>query len=380
MYIGTTQILEQFVGDTPIKSIWLGATKVWEHTYDYAISNVKLVYSNGGTYLKCDGSNYACVQCTLTKKIGTTIKDSSTKNMNITWNYPNVGAYFKVNDDGKIYFDVDELGTTDMSYLNNPITTSISPYLNGISGETVYLKAEPNVETNSTYAGYDIHANDVEPLKYYSTQFSSYITCYKVYKTYYKSGKQGERKQETNWYLYNAAVSTGPFITSGSSGTRAYVNCPANTNTYPLIRHYRVGYIGVTQEDVETDQTPPYSVSSYDYYLDVLQHSSNNYPEGTTQVLYYGSTKLTDDYTIQTSDDIIIANDAHNDSIVYEFDSSDTTLTITQKNGIIYIKGVDSNTDAWFEVTTYIPIEKEEWWMDAPEPKKTTLLYNIYGA
>lgn len=383
MYIGNTQMMELFVGDNPIKAIWLGTTKIWTYTYDYEISNVQLVYSDGGTYLKCNGSNYAYVQCTLTKKKGTYIEGSWIRTMNINWTYSSVGSYFKVTEDGKIYFDVDKMGTTDMSHHSNPFTTSFSTNLNGLSGGTLYLSAEPNVETYSTSIGYDIHASSVDGINNTINSFYTYVYCKEVYRTYFKSGKQGEKTADKNWYLYDAAITTGPFITSGTTGQRATINCGTNTNTYPVVRHYRIGYIGVTQEDVDTDQDPPSSVSPYDYYLDVAHFSPNSYTTDQTQALFYGSTKLTEDYTIQSSEDIILVNDAekiHKGKIIYEFSKSDATLTITQKNGLIYITGVDSATDAWIQVTTYLPVEKEEWWMDDPVPEKTTLTFNIFGA
>ena len=78
MNLGTNPITELFLGGSPIKSIWLGTTKVWEHTYDYNIKNIKLVYSDGGTYLKCDASNYAYISCTLTKKKGNSTVSTET--------------------------------------------------------------------------------------------------------------------------------------------------------------------------------------------------------------------------------------------------------------------------------------------------------------
>ena len=74
------------------------------------------------------------------------------------------------------------------------------------------------------------------------------------------------------------------------------------------------------------------------------------------------------------------AREMHKDETVYEFKCSDSSIDIKQKNGIIYVKGLTSETDCWFEVTTYIPKEKEEWWQDEPEPDKTIMTYNILGS
>ena len=172
----------------------------------------------------------------------------------------------------------------------------------------------------------------------------------------------------------------GPYDYSGSTNQRVTVECGTNPNAYPLIRSYRLGYIGVSSEDMSTNPNPPSSLSNYDYYIDVLQKSTRSYSSAITQSLFYGMTELTNDYTIFSSTDLIIANDAHKDEIVYEFKCSDNTINVEQKNGIIYVKGLASTTDCWFEVTTYIPKHKEEWWQDEPKPDKTIMTYNIYGS
>ena len=139
--------------------------------------------------------------------------------------------------------------------------------------------------------------------------------------------------------------------------------------------------MAVTQEDVDGQwQDPPSSVSPFDYYIDVLHHSKNTYDADVTQAMYYGSRLMGDDYTIETSEDFIIANDVHTDEIVYDFSCSDNSIKFKQKNGLIYVSGVDASTDCWFEVITYIPKEKEEWWQDEPYQEKTIMTYNILGS
>lgn len=384
MNLGTYPITELFLGGSPIKSIWLGTTQVWTYTYDYEISDIKLVYSDGGTYLKCNASNYAYISCTLTKKKGTYIESTETKKLDFDFSSDVIGKYFDKGEDGTIRFSLSKYGTEDMSYHSNPFTVGLSPHFGDTHYSSVYLSAEPNVETYSTSIGYDIHANSVDGINNTTSSFYTTVFCEEIYRVYFKSGKQSKKTVDRNWYLYDAAITTGPFIASGTTEQRVTINCGTNTNTYPVVRHYRIGYIGVTQEDVDTEQDPPSSLSPYDYYLDVAHFSPNSYTTGQTQALFYGSTKLTEDYTIQSSKDIILVNDAekiHKGKIIYEFSKSDATLTITQKNGLIYIKGIDSATDAWVTVTTYLPVEKEEeWWMDDPVPEKTTLTFNIFGA
>lgn len=380
MNLGTYPITELFLGGSPIKSIWLGTTQVWTYTYDYEISDINLVYSDGGTYLKCDASNYAYISCTLTKKKGTYIESTETKKLDFDFSNDTIGNYFDKGEDGTIRFSLSKYGTQDMSYHSNPFTVGLSPHFGDTHYSSVYLYAEPNVQTYSSSIGYNIYANDVKPINATTSYFSVYGYCYEVLRTYFKSGKTGTTETAKTWYLYPSNITTGPYKYSGSSDRRIMVECGTNPNTYPLIRSYRLGYIGVTSEDIETDQDPPSSVSPYDYYLDVLQKSTRSYSSAVTQSLFYGMTELTEDYTIYSSTDLIIGNDAHKDEIVYEFQCSDSSIDIEQKNGIIYVKGVTSATDCWFEVTTYIPKVKEEWWQDEPEQEKTIISYNIIGS
>ena len=380
MNLGTNPITELFLGGSPIKSIWLGTTKVWEHTYDYEIKDIKLVYSDGGTYLKCDASNYAYISCTLTKKNGTSIESTETKKLDFDFTFAGLGDYFDKGEDGTIRFSLSKYGTKDMSYHSNPFTVGLTPYFGDTQYSSVYFNAEPNVETSSSSIGYKIYAKDIKPINATTSYFYLYGYCYEILRKNYKSGKTGATETEKNWYLYPSNIIRGPYDYSGSTNQRVTVECGTNPNAYPLIRSYRLGYIGVSSEDMSTNPNPPSSLSNYDYYIDVLQKSTRSYSSAITQSLFYGMTELTDDYTIFSSTDLIIANDAHKDEIVYEFKCSDNTINIEQKNGIIYVKGLASTTDCWFEVTTYIPKHKEEWWQDEPEPDKTIMTYNIYGS
>lgn len=380
MNLGTYQITEQFLGSSPIKSIWLGNTKIWTYTYDYEISDIKLVYSSG-TYLKCDASNYAYITGTLTKKKGTTIYSTQTVKLDFDFSSDVIGDYFDKKEDGTIRFSLSKYGTEDMSYHNNHLTVGLSPHFGDTHYSSVYLSAEPNVQTYSSSIGYNIYASDVSPLKSTTTSFSTICYCYDTHRTYFKSGMTGTTEIAKPWYAYDEDVTTGPYFDSGSTGRMLYITCGSNTNNYPIVRRYRIGWMAVTQEDVDGQwQDPPSSVSPFDYYIDVLHHSKNTYDADVTQAMYYGSTLMGDDYTIETSEDFIIANDAHTDKIKYEFRSSDNSIKIKQKNGLIYVSGVDTSTDCWFEVITYIPKVKEEWWQDEPDQEKTILTYNILGS
>lgn len=375
MYFGTTNIKEQFLGNTPIKSVWLGPTKIWSTEYTYAIENVKLNYSSGDKIL-CNGSNYGYITCTLKKYIGDELKETLTnRRMDFEWNSPSIGAYFKKNSDGSFTFNVSEYGTYDMSFHSDPFTTSLIPYMNGLSGSTIYISAEPNAETYSSNNGYEITCSrPVDILSAYSTSFTILANCKEKIICYYKSGKSAEKKVDKTFYVYNPKVTTGPYLYSGTTYITAYIS--ANNNAYPVIHSYRIGHIGVTQDDIDNNQTPPISLSNYDYYLYVAQKSKTTYESGTTQALYYGSKKMGDDYYIETSTDVMIVNDVHSDNIVYEFETNGN-IKVEQRYGIIYITGVDSNTDCYLNITTYIPKEKEEWWHDEPQQEKTTLTINI---
>ena len=379
MNLGTYPITELFLGGSPIKSIWLGTTKVWEYTYDYDIKDIKLVYSDGGTYLKCDASNYAYISCTLTKKKGTSIESTETKKLDFDFTFVGLGNFFDKGEDGTVRFSLSKYGTKDMSQYSNPFTVGLIPHFGDTQYSTVYFAAEPNVITSSASTGYNIYAKDIKPINATASYFYFYGYCYNVSRVNYKSGKSGTTETAKNWYLYPASVISGPYEYSGSTNQSVVVECGTNPNAYPLIRSYRLGYVGITSEDISAGQKPS-SLSRYDYYFDVLQKSTRSYSSAVTQSLFYGMTELYNEYTFFSSTDLIIANDAHKDEIVYEFKCSDRTIDIEQKNGIIYVKGVTSATDCWFEVITYIPKEKEEWWQDEPEPDKTIMTYNILGS
>ena len=64
MNLGTNPITELFLGGSPIKSVWLGTTKVWEHTYDYEIKgkttpkvgDIIRMYSPDGSKKVCNAT------------------------------------------------------------------------------------------------------------------------------------------------------------------------------------------------------------------------------------------------------------------------------------------------------------------------------------
>ena len=369
MNLGTNPITELFLGGSPIKSIWLGNTKVWSYTYDYQITNIKMVYSDGGTYLKCDASNYAYISCTLTKKKGNSTVSTETKKLDFDFSSALIGDYFDKTEDGTIRFSLSKYGTKDMSYQNNPFTISLKPHFGDTYYSPVYLYAEPNVETSSSSAGYKIYADNIKPITASMSFFNIYGYCYNILNKTYKSGKSGTTEVAKDWYLYKSDATTGTYECSGSTAQKGVVECGTNTNNYPIIRSYRLSYMGVSS-----------TISFYDYYFDVLQKSTRLYSSAVTQSLFYGTTRMTNGFTIISSKNLTIANDAHKDETVYEFECNDSSLNIEQKNGIIYVKGLTSETDCWLKVTTYIPKEKEEWWQDEPEPNKTIMTYNLLGS
>lgn len=387
MYLGNSQINEQFLGDTPINSIWLGQTEIWHNNYTYEISDVKINYSSGDKVL-CDGSNYVYPTCTLkTYQINsdntkTLVRTQTNRKMNSTFKYASLGRYFTVDGEGKIAFDLADYGTEDMSYQSNPFTTSIQPYLNGQTGDSLYFSAEPNVLTSSTPTGYSISTSTVNPINAGTTTVYITVYSYQLFRYYYSSGKQNNGKQSINFYIYDRDTTTGPFIASGVSETQKTLTVTKNTNKYPVLHQYRIGYISVSQDDLDNleaaGQPAPSSVSKDDYYLNFMQYSNTSYTEKETQAIYYGSTKLTDGCTINASQNIILMNDAkkaHSD-LVYQFKSS-SGLTVTESKGLIHVKGITPATNGWVSITTYKSVGKEEWWMEDPEPEKTTITFNI---
>lgn len=335
MYFGTTNIKEQFFGDTPIKSVWLGTTQVWSAPYTYQISDVSFVYSTDDGKILCDGSNYGYASCTLKTYSGSTlVKTETNKRMNVAFNYSTIGEYFTVDDTNKIWFNMDDYGTRDMSTHNDPLTTSLTPYINGLTGDTLYLYLQPNLLTGTTNLGYDItNTLNRDFLLYNQISLTLRNKSVHTVKNSYKSGKSATVSTGITEYIYSASTNTQlASITYNSSTSFAY---EVNNTGKPILYSYRATYSSAG------------TYTSSDEYIYIMQASSTR---ASTMQLYWNDTLLGDDYTIQQSTDVILMNDSHTADTTYDFDTDDQALIITQKGGVIYIDGVTSSTDCYVDI------------------------------
>ena len=380
MKIGNTPIEEMFLGDTPVKGIWLGSTQVWFGNYRYEIGNIELKYSSGDR-LKPDGSNYAYVTCQYSKYKNNVLQGKWSRRMDFDFTSESIGEYFKKNGDGTFSFDVTNFGNKDMSYFSNPFTSSLIPRLNGTAWDRLYFQAEPNLLALSIRFGHNIVIGSATPMKYYSTSISVPVSCYEVFRNTYSSGiseLSGEDySNRRTWYAYDLNDSSGLPVQSGTS--RTSITVPANDTPCPILHQYRISPVNTTQEDIENGLAP---ISIYDKVLSVMQKSSAIYPTGTTQVLFHGGRLLSgenNDVSVNGSD-LYICNEVHDDQIIYEFGKGDQNLKVTQSDGIIRVSGISVGTDSWITITTYIPKEKKEWWMDEdPVQDKTVTTIQITG-
>lgn len=335
MFIGNTQIKEQFFGDTPIKSIWLGNIQVWNNTYSYSISDIKITYSEGEK-IYCNGSNYAVITCTLKTYNGSTlVKTETNKPMNFTFNYPNVGSYCTVNDNMKISFNLNDYGTTDLTYHSDPITTTITPFINGITGNVIQLAIEPNMLVDKQFMGNTNYGYNYigSTIPNYSTSIYLKLECKEVEKCIYKSGQYTLSEKAAIGYVIDEINKT--YIGSNTYGLS--VSVQANNNNFPVLYCYRI---------TEHGDLDMYSPNDYYYYI--MQHSNVN--RNNKLSLYLDRQPITEDYYIETSTDIILMNDAHKDGYEYTMWSSNQSLRLSQENGVIFIEGISSSCEDWVMV------------------------------
>lgn len=360
MTFGNYPITEQFFGNTPIKEVWLGNYKVWTYTYDYEISNVHLEYSDGADRLWCDGTNYAIVVCTLTKKKGTTISSTTTQRMTFT---ASLNQYLSVDDTGRISFNLKDYGTEDMSYHSNPLTILITPSLYEIpSTYNLYLQLEPNKLLSHTSAGWDITGSTSLPfLNYYNTSAFLTFSCHEVFYNTYLSEQTKYVKESRTGYIIDEKNHT----LIGSGNTFYNVPVTRNNNSYPVLHQWRISQEGEPEQYLRDD-----------FYYDIMQKS--NVTRTTPLALYWGSYQVLEDFVIAECVDFILLNDAHKDGLHYEFECNDSSISIIEDRGIIYINGVTSSTMASIEVTVWEDVAQpeQEWWEEPIEYEP--IYYSVY--
>lgn len=332
MKLDNTNITEVFLGDPPVKTIYLGDDLAWSHIYDYQISNIELLYSNGGTYVKCDGSNYMYIKCTLSKYKNSSLVSSSTKYMRANFML-NMGKYLTNDGTNRFYFNLKDYGTEDMSNITNPMTIGVEPYLYGISSTTLYMQLEPNVLEIVRNNGYK---NDIKFyladvfIQPYATQFSLDFSTYLLQINSYSSGLHKEVATTANSYLFDEDRS---LITTGTREANNYVQPTTSNNPYPVL------YTFIVSNSLTS--------TAYDEEFNVFQKSNNTYGENEILVLWDYHTRCFDDYYAYGSSCIKLVNDAHTSETTYDYTSTTKELTVTIQNGIIIIDGITSSmTDA----------------------------------
>lgn len=337
MYFGNIKIKEQFLGDTPIKSIWLGTSQVWSAEYTYEISNIQMKYSSGSMLL-CNGANSAYITCTLKTydRTKTLIRTETDVKMNVECAYPTLFDYMVVDGVNLIKFNLAKYGTSDMSYFSgNNLSVQLKPYINGLTGSSVNITIEKNVPITTTYSGQinSAYSGIYKVIPSYATSVYLTLRCYERITTTYKSGKTGVVDETRTGVVINENTKT--VVGSNSYSVSAPIN--ANQNSYPVLHCFRIS------EDSDAEQ-----YLHNDYYLYLMQKSNVNRTENIC--LFYGSQEVGEDYNIQSSSDIILMNDAHKDGITYSFNSSNQSLTFEVVDGVIFIEGVTSSDEEWVTI------------------------------
>lgn len=347
MYFGNSSLGGAFIGNAPIKTIYLGNTVAWSNPYTYAISDVKIAYSSGSKVLT-DRSNYGYASCTLkTYKNGSLVKTEQNKRMPFNWSSTSAGLtsrYCEVTDDGKIYFNP-EYQTENMSFHSDPMTLSLNPYLNGYEhANALFIQVQPNHLVSSTLQGYStsilpnfsVLSYNQEYL-YVHTDFFENLSCT------YNSGKRNITQNRLNVYYFD---NNNEHLGTCTNGTQLYIG--TNKKDYPIVHQYRFSH----------------SLTSYeqdDVYMYMMQRRNHRYTEDEILCLYdtdgnqlqYGDTVKSNDLN-----DIILLNDAHKYGTYYEFDTDNSTISVREENGVIIISNVTSSLNNYLYITIYYTDEE----------------------
>lgn len=340
MYLGNSSLGGAFVGNAPIKTIYLGNTVAWSNPYTYAISDVKIAYSSGSKVLT-DRSNYGYASCTLkTYKNGSLVKTEQNKRMPFNWSSSSAGLtsrYCEVTDDGKIYFN-SEYQTENMSFHSDPMTLSLQPYINGYEhANMLYISVQPNHIVSSVFQGY---TTTITPyysvIPYHVENLYVYTDFYEnIYNTY-NSGKSNVTQNRLSVYCFD---NNDEHIGTCTNGLNLYVG--KNNNDYPIVHQYRFSHsLTNYQED--------------DIYMYNMQRRNHIYTTEEILCLYdTNGNELQYGDTVYSSglNDIILLNDAHRYGANYEFDTDNSTISVREENGVIIISNVTSSLSHYLYIT-----------------------------
>ena len=318
---------------TPILQVWYGGSKVWEKDkdYTYKVSDPYLYYSSG-TYLKSDGSNYARITAKLEIYINGVLSETKpTWLMDVTGESSITRDYLTYTDN-KISFNVDKYGTTDMSYHNNPITIAIIPSAYGVTCDKQYVSVEPNTIVSTSLTDYTCSATtNVSFLTSGQTSFTVTNKNTGEYTTKYTSGKQTTETKGLEGYFYKVetTTSTNTLLATMEANGSATINVGStNTLSYPRVFTYRFSK-GTT-------------TTGYDDFIYIMQKSGTN---TTGLQLYWGTMKINNDTTLETSTFFYLENNGHTATSTYTYGCDDSNVIITQHGGVFLFENVNSSSD-----------------------------------
>lgn len=329
MYFGTTKINELYFGTAPITEVWLGATKVWERVteWTYEIDNLSVEYlpTGSGTKILSNASNYASVIGRVRSyKNGVLQETKPTVQLPLTTTSP-----FVTISNGRLYFNIDDYGYTNMTQSNPFGITDVKYNFSGTTGLCPTIYVEPNTIASTAYTEFNCYgATNVSYLNYNQTTFTITNKNTNKVQTTYTSGKSKITSQNATGYLFEVDNNTGTNTlkaTLAYNGTYTASVGGSNIYSYPFIYTYRLSYT-----DRETGA---------DHFIYMIHKCQNN---TTGMQMYYGTEKA-DGMSIESSAYSFIANNGHTSDTTYTWDVSDNGIDIEEMNGVFKIY-CDSST------------------------------------
>lgn len=143
------------LGQTEVGAIYLGGTQIYPtgtaNKYNFTLTNVKAVYTDGGTTLLADGSNAVFFQGTYTVKRGTTTISTQTVMLNIgtTPTYTVKDLRGRLVWNKAVYGTTAVVGRTVTVQLNYGHITTTSSFLLGANSKTI-TNSECQIFVNGT--------------------------------------------------------------------------------------------------------------------------------------------------------------------------------------------------------------------------------------
>lgn len=329
MFIGNIQANNFFLGSSQVNEIWLGSLKVWQRVdeWECVIDNVSinyLPYSASVNSILPTGNNYANVVGRVRiYKNGELVESYATMTLDVS-----TSSNYVTNSSNKLYFNVSSYGTTNMSQ-SDPFTINVSTSYSGYTGPTVQVAVTPNKLISTSLNNYACSGiTNTEFLNYNQTTFSITNRNLGYYRTTYTSGKYTDSTSGLTGYLYKYVnSSTNEYVGSVNYGSSISVNIGTGNNTmdYPLIFMYRLNKAKMT--------------SGYDDWIYMMQKCRNN---TSGMHIYYNNNEV-NGKTIEASGYLYLANNGHTSSTTYTWTCEDSSVIITEENGIFIVEATSSS-------------------------------------